>query len=497
MGKRNLPIKIINKRVEVDERKPEPGFGGNIPSFVLKDDKLKQKALSLKGKLNETREEANNKFEKYKSLPIVIKAKVNDDALAKSYRKELIELITNSKSDNVFGMSEEQELLIRIDEIKELDTISNNLEAFAENAIAISGIDSIKVSNPQMVLKEDVQQAEEKLTYKIKLMDFNNKYINVQVENVFYNILEAKKVKFDKVRYSENLYVYKVVCDSLETFDELSDFSPLQSIVPMPKITVVTDSFFEESFFKIPEFKKDENYPIVGILDSGVDNLTQLGPWLSEEKFSSYPQEYINSGHGTFVGGIIAFADILEGRVHTGLNGCKLFDATVFPDKSKEEILEADLINNVREAIEMHGEKIKIWNMSLGVLEECPINDFSDFGMSLDNIQSENNVLIIKSAGNCKNFSINKPVSRIARGADSIKAVTVGAIAHDKSAGDIADINHISPFSRIGPGPASIIKPELVHYGGNAGVVNGKLCKTGVNSLNRRGMVAKNVGTSF
>lgn len=30
-----------------------------------------------------------------------------------------------------------------------------------------------------------------------------------------------------------------------------------------------------------------------------------------------------------------------------------------------------------------------------------------------------------------------------------------------------------SPFTRVGPGPASIVKPDLVFYGGNAGVDKG------------------------
>ena len=44
-----------------------------------------------------------------------------------------------------------------------------------------------------------------------------------------------------------------------------------------------------------------------------------------------------------------------------------------------------------------------------------------------------------------------------------------------------------SPFTRVGPGPASIVKPDLVYYGGNAGVENGKIVINGVPSLWLRG----------
>ena len=54
-----------------------------------------------------------------------------------------------------------------------------------------------------------------------------------------------------------------------------------------------------------------------------------------------------------------------------------------------------------------------------------------------------------------------------------------------------------SPFTRIGPGPGSIVKPDLVFYGGNAGMNNGKLTTTEVPSFTPDGKPAYNVGTGF
>ncbi len=125
------------------------------------------------------------------------------------------------------------------------------------------------------------------------------------------------------------------------------------------------------------------------------------------------------------------------------------------------------------------------------------MDEFSDFGMALDNIQDENDVLIIKSAGNCTNFMRQLPKSRIAKSADSVRALVVGALAQTKGTYDYADPETPSPFTRIGPGPGSIIKPDLVFYGGNAGMNNGQLTITGVPSFTPDGKLAYNVGTSF
>ena len=128
---------------------------------------------------------------------------------------------------------------------------------------------------------------------------------------------------------------------------------------------------------------------------------------------------------------------------------------------------------------------------------EAGLNDFSDFGIASDDIQLRYDVIICKSSGNCKNFLSGFPKSRIAKSGDSMRSLVVGSIAHSKSDTCIAEINYPSPFTRIGPGPANIIKPDLVTFGGNAGSKEGKLRQHGVSVINPNGVVATIIGTSF
>lgn len=140
---------------------------------------------------------------------------------------------------------------------------------------------------------------------------------------------------------------------------------------------------------------------------------------------------------------------------------CRCSSGKYHADLSRSE----ELIDNVREAVENNPE-IKIWNLSLGTTMESELDEFSEFGMALDNIQDENNVLIIKSAGNCTNFAKGLPKSRISKTADSARSLVVGSIAETQEEKDYAEPNMPSPFTRVGPGPASIVKPDLVYYGG-------------------------------
>lgn len=71
-------------------------------------------------------------------------------------------------------------------------------------------------------------------------------------------------------------------------------------------------------------------------------------------------------------------------------------------------------------------------------------------------------------------------------------------MAHKKRTFDFADIDNPSPFTRVGPGPEFIIKPEVTHYGGNAGIDDhGKLVISGVKSFFTNGTTIENVSTSF
>jgi hypothetical protein len=219
---------------------------------------------------------------------------------------------------------------------------------------------------------------------------------------------------------------------------------------------------------------------------------------MDNNRWTSYPDDKIKPSHGTSIASIALYGDDLEKKSWIRHKGIKLFDAAVFPDTSKESIEEDELIENIREAIKANYEKVKIWNLSISLMEPISESAFSDFAIFLDNIQETYNVLICKSAGNCYNYRKGRPRGKLHKGADSILSLVVGSLAHAKGSFDIADIDNPSPFSRMGPGPEFIIKPELVHYGGNVGIKpDGSETITGVKSFSMKGDMVQSVGTSF
>jgi hypothetical protein len=368
------------------------------------------------------------------------------------------------------------------------------LEDYEKNDHAISCLESFEEYKPSIFEDEGTQN------YKVKLVEFQNYEQNVAIRRLFERIIESKGIESKKTIYSEQFPVYKLKNISKAILDDLKKseiFEALFSIEPMPKYIVALDMMEDEQSIHIMQPEKDKEYVTIGILDNGIEPIPHLSPWLSNERWTVYPEDSINPTHGTFVAGVALYGDVCEGKDWVGHNGVKLFDATVFPDTEKEGIDEDELIENIKEVISGNHDKIKIWNLSISIVRPVSDDKFSDFAIALDSLQDNYNVLICKSAGNCENFISGKTKGRIHEGADSVRSLVVGSIAHAKGEFDFAEVDNPSPFSRIGPGPEYIIKPEISHYGGNAGINSNGHTITGVKSFSKDGSLSSSAGTSF
>ena len=335
---------------------------------------------------------------------------------------------------------------------------------------------------------------ENNTNYRVRLFDYNDFDQNNLARILFEKYCSANKISIQKkIRFTADMYIYRVTTDSLEQYKKLTDFEGLYSAEKSSLISVTLDALSDDEYVSVKYPNDDDEYPTVGVLDTGIAPIGHLSPWLLEEEHTNYPEEYTDRSHGTAVAGIIEYSDDLNGTNICSTDGVKLFSALVYP---RESIYPEDLVDNIRDAVRRNPE-IKIWNLSLGEYDECELDSFSEFGMALDNIQDENNTLIIKSAGNCLNFEKGQPKQRISKSADSIRALTVGSIAQTKNEFDYAEANMPSPFTRIGPGPASIIKPDLVFYGGNAGMHNGMRVEHGMRTFKLDDEDTRYPGTSF
>ncbi len=486
MGK-NLPIKIFYKR-ENDELVTEGSGNSDKPKWTLSGESLKGKSAYFTDKLHTIEARFQRKIVSKDFMPALVKFKVNDDAFAKTYRKNISKLFSVNQKINVVGLIGDSELLVKIDNQADLNSILERFNNYAANDVAISALEDTAVFKPIKYIEDNKEN-----NLKVKLIDYQDKELNNLLENKFESFCAEHKIACKKINYGSDLRIYSLDRTCLDFIDDIEDFDGIFSLTEVPEIEVTLDSMEEELEHPILEPNPNKTYPVVGVLDSGIARNKYLSPWVIEKEFVPFDNDDINPSHGTFVSGIIAYGDNLEQKVMTGTEGCMIFNATVFPKGYWDEF---NLVEKIKEAIETHPE-IKVWNLSLGTKNEADLDSFSDFGKALDELQDRYDILIVKSAGNCENFTKGIPKSRISMSADSVRSLVVGSISHEKTESDHSEINNPSPFSRMGPGPANIVKPELVHYGGNAGMKDGKLVTTGVTSFSPNGKIMKNVGTSF
>lgn len=470
-----LPSKLIKHRKSDAKQNERLRMLQTPPKWLLTGEELNEKIRVLNNKLNIISKECETlKFKD--EFPLIIKAKISDDTLAKGYRSKIQSSIKKSDIE-IIGFSKDQEILVKLEEGRSEEKLNNLKKQFEETEksdYSVSAITDISLSIPEVSLKET---SVEKVKLKVKLYHFfnkyENKYVQDKVKKILYN--ESKNINIKEVKYSEELEVLSLEVDKEELNhinETLKGIPVVDSVSEMPKHYAKGDvNFFDFSPFetgKIDE-EKINTLPIVGVLDSGIEKIEKIKPYIYK-RVPYYPEEEMNRNHGTFVGSLIALGDCLSGKEVTGVNKCRILDACVYSKIAKTD--EEFLILNIRDAIENNPE-IKVWNLSISSAIECQTDGISDFAVFLDSIQKEHQVIIIKSAGNCE----NNANSRIMEGAESIRALTVGSVSSSDKI--------ISPFSKCGPGVGYTIKPEIVHEGER------------VKSYNANGKIIEDSGTSF
>lgn len=512
-----LPIKFFEKRKR-DEQLTEPGGSRDEPKWVMRGDDLVRRSQHLAGSMKQIAAQFETHKREELSLPMVMATTITEKALAKTHRGTVVELLNSDRQSNVIGvesvMPSNQQLSdakaptpVKQDEAKNetrrilsivttdelIANINRALLDTKNNARLISSIEDME----PFEVKSGGYNPHNRV-YRVRLIDYHNRHRNQLVQTLFRNKCAANRITIDReTRYSSDMRIYRVSLDSAAAMETVRGFEGVFSIEEDIPIRADMDAFDDMSVPAVKQPKEGVSYPVVGVLDSGIKKNPYLSPWLLDISETYYNEELQDKSHGSMVASVLEYSDEINGTSYASTDGVMMLEAIITPDLHQEIVYPEDILDNVRDAIEHHKD-IKIWSMSAGTSEESAPDSFSEYGMALDNIADENGVLIIKSAGNSTAFMRNSPPERIAKMADSVRALVVGSIAGEKSIYDLADIDMPSPFTRKGPGPVYIVKPDFVAYGGNAGVrPDGQLSLTGVKVFDGDGKPTCALGTSF
>lgn len=347
---------------------------------------------------------------------------------------------------------------------------------------------------------------------KVKLFDYGDVDIQAHERAVFEAGLQSNAISFVRHPQYEGQDVYTATCKSEGDVGFLSGLLSVRSVGLIPMFRTLREHRMNSR--PLPDGvlraeSEPSTCPIVAVVDSGVTgSIPDLESWIyTRERFVAKAEE--NTYHGTFVAGLLVWGHVLNpAQPEIGRHPCRILDIHVLPnlDPTHGEvgsITETELLQDLDQALGRHSNEVKVWNLSLGSDEICRLDRFSDFAVQLDNLQEKYGVTFVIAAGNYQippllrypRAEASADASRITSPADSVLGVTVASISQLDHPSSGTRRGEPSPFSRNGPGPNHIIKPDLVHFGGNVGADFSHAL--GMTSLECGPKLVEDIGTSF
>lgn len=489
-----LPLKVVPP-LENDYISPNSG-GGSDKIFVEPTEEFRNELIR---QVQEVKEYFANSFQETPEIPAVARVRLRHDAIAKSHRPTRLFV---EETCPIIGSEGLGGLLVSVtpDGLENL-TCKIESDRTKKGRANLSTLREIKPFQATIRIP-----TEQELPLKVKLFRHRHGKSDLLIEGIFKSLLQRLgDADYQEVTYGPGLKIFRIGSRRPEVVQALSRFIGTQSVSGFPVFRPVRTCSLPvgkavPSEFPLPD--PNMSYPVVGLIDSGIcpdDKL--LAPWIvGREEY--VPPEYRDYAHGTFVGGLLVHSRRLN-HGDPRFPGCssKIVDVVALPS---DGITEDELVALLRDVIPKYPD-VKYWNLSLG--GNCPVSDdiFSDFAVALDEIQREYGVVFVLAGGNCSTRPLplwseedyrNRITERICAPADSVRSLVVGSVAHVHNTASASPNLCPSPFTRIGPGPAYLPKPDLSHYGGNC-KSNADCSQTGVMSFGANQQLVEDIGTSF
>lgn len=463
-NEKNRPIQMVQLRGEQDLFWKEGSGDNNLPDWasaatVRAHAAKMSDTFSVVERLFDEREE--------EGLPLLMVATLNEKAtVRKAFRGNVRAVFDTSSKRNVLGKESHKGLLVKVDNKADLQYMRRSVAHAGREEASKAKICGVAVIDDLELFRPAVEQGIDGGSVKVKLVDYRDERLNSLSDTMFLRYGEQNNLRVRRLEYARGLRLYAIDDATPTIVEALATMDSVISVKKMPYIEISVSPELYNTELDVQNPREGQTYPRVGLLDSGVEPIPHLEPWLEgeEQNIADLADEDIRHRHGTSVAGIINYGDELQGQEWTGTIPSLITSCVVNTEEDVMCISEDEMVEHIKTAVAANPE-VKVWNLSQGSTIEISDDEFSDFGMALDEIQKEHHVLICKSAGNVRRQVPQQ--TRITLGADSLMSLVVGSVAHEKVEVDDVEAGLRSSFSRKGPAPSGITKPDLVHYGGN------------------------------
>jgi len=519
-----LPIRVVQPSRDFLQRDDRRG-NNDLKYFIEDESEIQRHRNKLITEINVISDNLQETFEKFKITPNIIKAKLKEDALAKSHRPKIL---FDKDTCPIIGLDQMGELLLSTTKTG-LNKLKKKIEETSDekeiaNITAIEKIEFFGVKEKLLGLEinqlDVLSKRNGKTHLKVILFNHQDDEINKLTIDNFKSWIHNNGLEIDTVTHLKKLKIWKVVGADKTQIEEIAQHPAVRTLSFFPTYEVIKPSMLatKMTFPSFPQPLQNQEYARIGIIDTGIPHNHQiLSPWVIEH-LSFIPVKYANKNHGSFVGGLASLGQHLNGKsICPDEDPIKLVDVQVLAnnnpqygdiDTITEDILMVHLEDSIPKLAKKHN--IRIWNMSLGLSFMCEQERFSNLAVFLDELQDQCGIIFTLPSGNLiRQNDIQRtwpPQVEIENEdylevpADSARAITVGAIACAERPDSCVGLNEPTSYSRRGPGPSYIVKPELVHYSGNFSTpIPGEidLSGQGIVSFDENGGLIEDGGTSF
>lgn len=502
----------------LERRKRQPGGGFTFPEGRNKREYYREVSGKAR-EITKSYSELKEKFSGKVNPNLVYRISVNQSVDYNQFSKTLnsMGIIVLSVAENRKGywvvFSNDTELESFKDKLAQYSGIKdgNKYDFFH----VIDSIEDIPVEDKigKNLAKEPI--SEDDIAYlDVELWRMEDQQIDDFIQDLTNTYDDRNKFRICDRLITRSFALFRVKI-SYDIFKEIIEF---KEIARIDRPFIPTFKLFDYLGHDLEEFEvlppAEESVGIL-VIDSGI---TSNHPLLEkavgdEENFQEVEKELQDkAGHGTAVAGVALYGDIKRRVSEAKFKPSNwLFSAKVMygeedlrgninPVYDEEKLFENQLNTAIRSFLDNDSYRVKIVNLSLGNAKDSLVdknNRQFPLAALLDELAYEySDVVFVVSAGNSDpidifeeleeiienypNYLVDNENFRIINPATSALSITVGSIAQEVTIQEqfleghksnlhipIAQQNEPSPFTRTGFGINGMVKPEVVHYGGN------------------------------
>lgn len=192
--------------------------------------------------------------------------------------------------------------------------------------------------------------------------------------------------------------------------------------------------------------------PIVGVVDGGL-TAASYGHAEAWRAPPLVPSGAADTQHGNWVTSLVVQGHDWNNNLTLPPLYCQVGTVQAVARKDANAFVDPQDFVAYLDGVMAANPGTRVWNFSLNQPYSCDLESVSALGHDIAMLARKHGVLPIISVG-------NKPGTRLQPPGDCEAAITVGGRVHD----DNGDPAGECPVSLCGPGPSSMLKPDLSHF---------------------------------